>query len=525
MIPDALQGNLINRVAIGDFLRRRARSMPDAIALVDYNSGKAQRIGFAQLNDRSSRFTRLFRAAGATKGDRIALMAPNCIDGAAAMYGSFKGGMIHVPLNNAMAPRDLAYVLDHAVPACVIVHPSFWPLWLDVSSQLRCKPRAILLGDRPAPSTDAADHMLPALSGDDILDVEIHDRDPAQIMYTSGTTSRPKGAVHSHLAIVLWTLSMAVAFGLRMGDSHACPLPFFHIGGESHMLTYHHVGGKYVFADFAAEPYLDIIEKERINGLFLLPSMWKALLDVPDIRERDLSSVKRALYAMAPMASSTLSELREIFGCTFDQASGQTETSIVTQFLDGAPSQFPGSNYWGKPISTADQAILGHDGRELPPGEVGEICWRSPTIMTEYYKDEAASSEARQFGWHHSGDLGLIDECGQLLFVDRKKDMIKTGGENVSSIKVEQAILGVPGVKTVAVVGIPHPRWGEAVTAFITARNGLAADTVLGMCRAKLARFEIPKHVEFRDTLPTTATGKILKNELREAFKDLYIQP
>ncbi|MER2534104.1 MAG: AMP-binding protein [Rhizobiaceae bacterium] len=516
--------SLINRVAMGDTLRRRARSSGDAVALADYGVDPPQLMTYRQLHLRSNRMARALMDHGASKGDRVTLLSPNCNDVPAVMYACLKAGLVYVPLNTSMGEEDLGYIVGHAAPSCAIVHPAFVETWDRIGKNLPAGSRTFVLGGEDRGDVPALEPLLDAVSSDDILDVAIADRDPAQILYTSGTTSRPKGALHTHLSMTLWSLSMALAFEMAQGDSELCPLPLFHIGGESHMLMCHQVGGTFAYAPFEPALYAHVIEKERVAGIFLLPMMWKALLDLPDIERRDFKSLKWALYAMAPMSDQVLNRLRQVFGAKFLQASGQTETSIMTLFDSGSDTQFPGGNYWGRPIATAEQAVLGEDGQELEPGEVGEICWRGPTIQSAYYKNEAASAEAVRHDWHHSGDLGLIDGNGQLLFVDRKKDMVKSGGENVSSIRVEQVICGVKDVTAVAVIGLPHPKWGEAVSAFVTVRSGATttADEIAEACRGKLSRYEIPKHIEIVAALPMTSSGKVLKHELRKRHAGLY---
>lgn len=521
---DTVQRNLINRVAMGDLLRRRAREAGASLALADYNISPPQKLTFAQLNERANRVAWVLRAKGAVKGDRVTVLSPNCNDVPTLMYACFKAGLVYVPLNVAMGDDDLAYVVDHAAPVCAFVHPSLAERWSLLCEKFSKTPVNLVFGEQRPGAIEPLEPLVSQASASEMIDVVINDRDPAQILYTSGTTSRPKGAVHTHLSMMMWTLSMALAFNMARSDSLLCPLPLFHIGGESHMLMCHQVSGAFVYAGFDAELYADLIETEKVAGIFLLPMMWKAMLDLPSVEDRDFSSLRWALYAMAPMSPDVLARLRSVFGASFQQASGQTETSIMTKFYADTSVEFAGDNYWGQPIATAEQAVLDENGQELPPGEVGEICWRGPTIMAEYYHDPAATRNAALHGWHHSGDLGKIDSFGQLLFVDRKKDMVKSGGENVSSIRVEQVICGVAGVTAVAVVGLPHPKWEEAVSAFVTVNAGsaISAAEIMDECRRVLAKYEVPKHIEIVTSLPSTPTGKVQKHEIRRAYANLY---
>jgi len=519
-----LEDNLIDRVAIADVLRRRARDNAHSIALVDYTAEPPVRLTFDQLNRQANTFGRALQQSGGKQGDRVVVLSPNCTDISATMYACFKTGLVYVPLNYMMSDDDLVYVVDHCAPSCAVVHPTLADRWSAIQAKLTSKPRALVMGDEPKGSFQALGALAASLSDADDNTIILRDRDPVQILYTSGTTARPKGVVNTNLNLFMSSMNMALVFNLGRGDSYASPLPLFHVAAQGHMLMTHQVGGMFVVSAFEATKFARILDSERINGAFLLPMMWKSMLELPDIGTFDFSHLKRGLYAMAPMSPSILDRLHEVFGCPFNQTSGQTESNVVTKFYDGTTVEFPGANYWGVPAPIADQAILDDDGNEVEPGVVGEICWRSPSIMQTYYKDDEALRAARRFGWHHSGDLGAIDAHGQLRFVDRKKDMVKSGGENVSSVRVEQAILGFPGVAAAAVVGLPHPKWEEAVTAFVRLNPGstLTVDQIMDGCRAGLSRFEVPKHIEIVEHMPATPTGKIQKHELRQRFARLY---
>ena len=221
---------------------------------------------------------------------------------------------------------------------------------------------------------------------------------------------------------------------------------------------------------------------------------------------------------MAPMNQATIKQGMEIFGAQFMLGTGQTECFPATNVFEASQHLDKSGNYWGLSTVALDTCVMDDNGNILPPGEVGEIVWRGPGVMEGYYKDEEATVESRKFGWHHSGDLGSFDEDGQLLFVDRKKDMIKTGGENVASIKVELAILGDHRVDQVAVVGLPDERWIEAVTAFVIPMKGsqITEQDIIQLCKRELGKFEVPKKVIFMDSLPVTSTGKVRKNILRK---------
>ncbi|MCV6625573.1 MAG: AMP-binding protein, partial [Cellvibrionaceae bacterium] len=278
-------------------------------------------------------------------------------------------------------------------------------------------------------------------------------------------------------------------------------------------------------AAFEPKQVADHLAAEQVELATFLPMMWNAMLALPDLAERDFSHFKTGVYAMAPMDAATLEQVRTAFGCAMHLGSGQTEFAPSACFFwDQSPTEHGEGNYWGKPVCGVDQAVIDEQGNELPPGEIGEIVWRGPQAMSGYFKNQEASLEASKFGWHHSGDLGLIDSEGQLLFVDRKKDTIKTGGENVSSMKVEQTLLSYDGVFQAAAFGVPHPHWSEAVCACVIPTPGAELDeaALIAHCKAHLGGFEVPKAVIIADSLPMTGTGKIRKVELRMEHKDLF---
>ncbi|WP_051789911.1 class I adenylate-forming enzyme family protein [Endozoicomonas montiporae] len=361
----------------------------------------------------------------------------------------------------------------------------------------------------------------------DIDDIVIRDRDTAHIIFSSGTTSKPKGVETSHLSMCLSSLSNPITFGFNKNDSHLAVLPTFQCASLSMCIMTLQLGGKLVLLpQFDPVNVARLLEAEKIQNTGLLPVMWQGLLALPNLREFDFSHLTTGLYGMAPMSGAILRQLKEAFkGCQFHLASGQSEyTPFSNAFYENSDTELEEANYWGVPSVITDQAILDDAGNELPPGQQGEICWRGPLVMNRYLGDETASLKACEHGWHHSGDLGYIDNCGQLVFVDRKKDMIKTGGENVASVKVEQVLLSAPDVVQVAVFGVPHARWSEAVCAAVQIAPDQPFDeaAIIRHCKDRLAGFEVPKRIVSVETFPLTATGKIQKNTLRAQYEELF---
>jgi acyl-CoA synthetase (AMP-forming)/AMP-acid ligase II len=341
-------------------------------------------------------------------------------------------------------------------------------------------------------------------------------------MYTSGTTSSPKGVVQSHLAVYIETQTVNAA--LSIGDEWRIGLfmPLFHTAALNALATACLTRGGTLFLMRTFDPgaLLQAIERERLTYFLGLPMMLRAVIDHPDFARADTSSLTLVGYAMAPMPDEDLRRAIDAFGCDLALGFGQTEMSpLTTVFRPEHQLLYPGSV--GTQIPNVQTAIMDDEGNLLPPGAVGEIVYRSPQAMEGYLFNEEATRDAFKFGWFHSGDIGRMDENGVLWFEDRKKDVIKSGGENIASIEVERALYdAVPGIAECVVIGLPDPRWGEAVTAIVTPKPSetLTEDEVIEAAKTRLPSFKAPKRVIFVGEMPHTPTGKVQKNVLREQY-------
>lgn len=512
----------INRIAIGDTIRRGARRHPERIALADAQ----RRMSYAELDRRCNQFAHYLLARGLKRGDAVATLCLNSIELVVVAYGIAKAGGVWVPVNALLQGEALRYILDHVDARLVVVDDELLaPVRADVTAicpQLLVIPCA-------GRDTGADPLFADALSGQPETepDVEIEGTDIAQIMYTSGTTARQKGVAISHQAVFISSLSNIIESDMRRDDVAVAVMPIFHCAQHSLVSAFLHLGATlWIERRFDPEALMRTIQAERVSWIFLLPMMYRALLAHPGRAGYDLSSLRLCLYAMTPMDPATLARLTKEICPNFALGSGQTETYPGSTSFKPEHQLAKVGNYWGTPVLIDDMAIMDDEGRLLPAGQVGELVVRGPNVMAGYYKDEAATAEASKFGWHHTGDLCYIDEDGLIAFVDRKKDMIKTGGENVASIAVETVLLGHPGVANAVVVGLPHPHWIEAVTAFVVRQPGAAVDeaALLDLCRQRLGKHEVPKAVVFLDKLPATATGKVQKHVLRSGHQALYAQ-
>lgn len=513
---------IIARVAIGDFLRRAAYRNPQHTALVEGES----RLSYGELNTQVTRAANALLATGLLPGDRVATLCNNSLDFIIAFFGIHRAGLIWVPINTGLGLDDVRYILDHSEASCVLVDTALLER-TELRALLEAAPgRGFVLEGETRGGFSAFRTALAAQSEHEPA-VQIRDRDVAQIMYTSGTTGRPKGVMQTHLAVVMSSLANAVELGIRREDVANAMMPLFHCAQHTFLCTFIAAGATAILhRGFDAERLLGAIERERISFIFALPLMYQAMLDHPSLAERDLSSLRLCLYAMAPMAETLLRRLIERFCPQFMLASGQTEMYPLTLAFRPEEQLRRFGPYWGVSSILNDTAVMDDEGRILGPGEIGEIVHRGPNVMEGYYKNPQATAEARAFDWHHTGDLGMWDE-GLLLFKDRKKDMIKTGGENVPSIKVEATLLRHPAVANAVAVGLPHARWIEAVTAFVVLKPGAAASEaeLIAHCKEHLGGFEVPKAIRILDALPMTATGKVQKHPLREHYRELYAVP
>ena len=512
---------ILSRVAIGDFLRRTAQRDPARTALVDGGT----RLSYGALDERVSAAANALLATGLAPGERVATLCNNSADFVAAFFGIHRAGLIWVPINTGLGLDDVRYILEHAQASCLLVDAAVLarPGLRELLDDIPVGSRFIVEGaaDGIYAEFTAAREAQSARAPE----VAIGDRDVAQIMYTSGTTGRPKGVMQCHLAVVMAALANAVELGLYRDDTANAVLPLFHCAQHTLLCCSLMAGATTILMrSFDPAAVLDAIERERITRLFALPLMYQAMLEHPSFARRDLSSLRTCMYAMAPMAESLLRRLIERFCPNFMLGSGQTEMYPLTVAFRPEEQLRRFGPYWGVSSVLNDTAVMDDEGRLLGRGEVGEIVHRGPNVMLGYYRDPEATARARAFDWHHTGDLGMWDADGQLLFKDRKKDMIKTGGENVPSVKVEAVLLQHPAVANAAVVGLPHARWIEAVTAFVVLKPGYSTceTELVEHCKAHLGGFEVPKAIRLLDTLPMTSTGKVQKQPLRERYSDLY---
>jgi len=517
----------ISRVTLGDVIHRSARRFGERTALIEGE----HRLSYRALDAASNRFAHHLLGLGLAKGARVGMLCNNSTQMVIAMLGIQKAGLVWVPINTALAVDAIGYILAHAEVRHVVIDTALHakPELRELLQATGVSPLLCVLdGDTPPPGLATVPQAV-AQGPETLPDVDIDSTDLALIMYTSGTTGRQKGVMHSHASVHSVLLSNMVEWGSspERADVWSSVLPLFHCGQHTVLMSALSVGGAVVvLRGFDPGAMLAAIERHRITVAVGLPMMYGALLAHPQRATRDLSSLRLCVYAMAPMSRTLLLRLLDEFCPSFALVSGQTEMYPGATIFEASEQRKRFGSYWGVGTLVNEVAVMGDGGELLPPGQVGEIVFRGPNVMLGYYKDPEATANAQRFGWHHSGDLGRMDDDGQLIFLDRLKDMVKSGGENVPSIKVEEVLLRHPGVMNAAVVGLPHEHWGEAITAFVTRRPDAPADfdeaALTAHCKEHLGGFEVPKQIIFLAALPMTSTGKIQKFELRKAHQDNY---
>jgi acyl-CoA synthetase (AMP-forming)/AMP-acid ligase II len=521
---DPLTANLVRRVCVGDLTTRAASHFSDRIAVVDAD----RELSYRELEDRSNAVARGLVELGLGRGDVVAMLMPNSWEFLAAFFGCAKIGVICMPMNLGLAAEDVAYQFDDAGPSAVIAEEPFLPLLAAALGATKERSVNRILVARAERVDEkiagvAASRFEELVDGDPApVEVIVEDRDVVQCLYTSGTTSRPKAVLTSHVAVMMAALSTCVQIRHERGDDGSVfpiVLPLFHVTALD-VLTLPVLlsGGTVVLhRAFDADALLRDLATRRVTHLMLLPMMWGQLVDRAGRDAPGTDNVRAAIYAMAPMTKQRLDEVHATFpNADVILGSGQTEFTPPT-VMQWPSHQWRKDASWGAPTITCQVQIMDAEGNLLPAGREGEIVYRGPQSMQGYGNNADANTAAFAHGWFHSGDVGYLDDEGVLWFTDRVKDMVKTGGENVSSVEVERVLLGHPGVADCAVIGMPDDRWGEAVTAVVEAAGTGEVDPeeLRAYAKQHLAGYKVPKRVVTVAELPKTSTGKIQKHELR----------
>ncbi len=497
---------------IWHWLERRADISAEHAAVIDGERS----LSYRALRDRVAAAAGGLRALGVRRGDRVAILSMNRAEYVETLFAAARLGAIAVPLNWRLTAPELAFQVADSEPAVLLADPALRPL----AEALRGHPEALSLervvafdGEERFEGAQPYDGFLryPAAEPEGRFD------DPLLIMYTSGTTGRPKGAVLTQGTQFWNSINVGTAIGLTAADVTLNMMPMFHTGGIGlyTLPTLHHGGTAVLTRQFEPEGTVRLIERWGVTAMLAVPAIYLMLLQTESFRRADLSRVRFACGG-APCPLAIIEAFRDR-GLLFQQGFGLTETAPTCTLIPAADA-FRKAGSAGKAALHVEVRVVDDEGRDLPPGEVGEVWTRGPNLFSGYWRRPEATAEALAGGWFHTGDLARLDEEGFLYIVDRKKDMLISGGENVYPAEVEDVLYRHPAVAEAAVIGVPHERWGEVPKAIVVRKSGaaLSAEALIAFCEGKLARYKIPKSVAFVEALPRNAAGKVLKRLLRE---------
>jgi len=504
-------------------LRRAVELRGGGTALIDGD----KRFTWREVAERVARLSAVLRGLGLPDGGRVVLLSLNTHRSFEAFFGVIHAGGVIVPLNHRLADGELAAQVADSAPDVVILGDDF-DRFAGLFREATPLKAVIHAGDGPCspgmlPYEDELAAAVPAedagRSGDDL----------ACLFYTSGTTSAAKGVMLSHANLCANTANVIGELDLGEDAVHLHHGPLFHIAPAARLFSVTHVGGCHVMLPrFTPASVIAEIERARISHATFVPTMFRALADEPSLRSADLSCLRVVSYGAAPMPEALMVEVMDALPHTrFVQSYGMTELAPVVTML-GWRDHLPEARARGllrsagRTVLFAEVRVVDAQDNPLPAGQAGEICARGPNVMLGYWNRPELSAEVLRGGWMHTGDIGYFDEAGYLFVVDRLKDMIITGGENVWSQEVENVLAMHPAVSQCAVLGVPHPHWGEAVHAEVTLRDGTAASEreLIDHCRERLAHYKCPRTLQIREQpMPMSGASKILKHALRKEWK------
>jgi long-chain acyl-CoA synthetase len=487
----------------------RARALyADRLAVWDGE----KRFTFEELGRRVDALVGALKAKGVKRGDRVGILDVNSYRYAEAYYACAQAGFMLLPLNSRLAPPELKYVLnDSGAKALIVTEPFF--------GAVEGQQVEVLIKDYDAfLRTGTPDSRVEDVALDDIC----------QIYYTSGTTGEPKGVCLTYRNMIASALDSIIGLTLGPADIWLHAAPMFHLVDAWSIWSMPLLGATQVMVHFTPERMMEVVQKTRPTGAGVPPTLINMMANHPKIKEYDLSSLRLIMYGGSPTPLGILQKAVKALPTKYIHGFGITETSGITTladpkdfYVEGTAEQLALTNNAGRPVPHIVLDIFDDDGKPLPRGQVGEVVVSGARVMREYWQKPKHTADAVKKGWYHTGDMGYVDREGRLFIVDRKKDMIISGGENVYSVEVENLISQHPAVLEVAAIGVPDAQWGEAVKAVVVLRDNASAsaDEIIGFCRGKIAGYKIPKSVDFsKEQLPKTGPGKIAKRRLRDPF-------
>jgi len=518
--------NRVNRWVIADMIRRSSYHYPDKTALIFGDKS----LTYEELEAESNRVANALSDLGVKKYDRVAILAHNTIHHVLTWLGCCKIGAVYLAINYLLKGKDITYCIDHSESSVFIVEDALYELVSDVLDNMKTV-KTLIWSDDVAGQVPPDERFrnfetwykaYPANEPEAILRIE----DPCQMTYTSGTESLPKGVIISNQALMAQYMGAIIDGRYDADDINVNALPVYHCAQRDVFLNpVFWIGGTNILMMPDIGEILKAIDKYRATMFFAPPTVWIGLLRHPDFDKYDLSCLKKCYYGASIMPVEVLKELLErLPGAGVYNYYGQTELAPYHTVLkaEDAVNKLGSAGMGGLNMETRLEDDLGENVNksDIP----GEICGKGPHALIMYFKEPEKTEDAMKGGWFHSGDIGVLDQDRYISVVDRKKDMIKTGGENVSTREVEEAVYLDKRVEEVAVIGVDHGKWVEAVTAVVVPRKGeeISENEIISLCKEHLAPFKVPKKVIITDALPKTPTGKILKREMRKTYKDIF---
>jgi long-chain acyl-CoA synthetase len=508
-----------------DIVYRNALLYPDDLA---FKCG-LESVTFSDFNGRVNRLIHALKALGVRKGDVLGVLSWNCLEYTDVYGAAMKGGFIASPFNARLQADELDYLINYSKASALFVGPQLVDMLASLRSRLPRVKHFVSLGEA-APDMLAYTDLVASRPVEE-PDVQVDEEDGVFIFYTSGTTGVPRGALYTHARAMDDTRRFPTALSLEQGDKHIQIMPLFHVGGTKNLWGYFFVAGSNVIMpqiSFDPAATLQAIQDERATDIHIVPTHLAAFLALPDVDKYDLSSLKRMFYAASPMPLELLKKGMEKWGAIFMQFYGATEdgpnVTVLSKKQHGVLHKGPEEqgilSSAGFPHIGVHVRIVDEDDHDVEPGEVGEIIVRSKATMQGWWHKPEETAETVVEGWVHTGDMGRYDDKGYIYIVDRKKDMIVSGGENVFPREVEEILYQHPAVQEAAVFGIPDPYWVERVHALVVLRKGTHVDeqAIIDFCKKRLAHYKAPKAVEFVEMLPKNPAGKILKREIRAKY-------